>query len=309
VLVVVSLVGALLIGLTMVFLLSLRPRGRSLQRRIEGFVPHEVEENDRRQIVKSKTEKSLEKTQWWARLKEELEIARVEIPAVRLLALTAIGTVFAIWVLLTITGSALAALLALGVPAVVRNIIARKADGQRKLFSEQLAENLQVIASAMRAGHSFIGALSVATEDAPEPAQSEFRRAVADEKLGVPLDDTLSLIAGRMRSRDLEQVVLVALLQRETGGNTAEVIDRVAETIRHRSDLRRTVKTLTTQGRMARWIVSLLPPGLLAAISVINPGYLEPLFTDPVGNVLLVLGSGMVIAGSLIIKRIVNIEV
>jgi tight adherence protein B len=313
VLVAVSLICALLIGLAMVVLLALRPRGRSLQRRIEGFVPREVEEDERRQVGKSKVfvgaERSLEQTRWWVRFKEELEIARVEMPAVRLLAFTAIGTVFAIWVLLAITGSALAALLALGTPSVVWNVVARKADRQRKLFSDQLAENLQVIASAMRAGHSFVGALTVATEDAPEPAQSEFRRAVADEKLGVPLDESLSLIAERMRSRDLEQVVLVALLQRETGGNTAEVIDRVSETIRHRSELRRTVKTLTTQGRMARWIISLLPPGLLTAISVINPGYLDPLFTEPMGNALLVLGTVMVVTGSLIIKRIVNIEV
>jgi tight adherence protein B len=313
VLVVVSLLCALLIGLAVVALLALRPRGRSLRDRIQGFVPREVEEDDRGQVAKSKVlveaERSLERTQWWAQFKEELEVARVEMPAVRLLALTAIGTVFAMWVLLAITGSALGALLALGTPAVVWNVVARKADRQRKLFAEQLAENLQVIASAMRAGHSFVGALTVAVEDAPEPAQSEFRRAVADEKLGVPLDETLSLIAARMRSRDLEQVVLVAVLQRETGGNTAEVIDRVSETIRHRSELRRTVKTLTTQGRMARWIISLLPPGLLAAISVINPGYLEPLFADSMGNVLLVLGTVMVIAGSLIIKRIVNIDV
>jgi tight adherence protein B len=226
-----------------------------------------------------------------------------------MLVLTAVGTFVALWVLLVVSGSALVALIALGTPAVVWNVVARKADRQRKLFADQLAENLQVIASAMRAGHSFIGALSVAVEDAPEPAQSEFRRAVADEKLGVPLDETLSLIARRMRSRDLEQIVLVALLQRETGGNTAEVIDRVSETIRHRSELRRTVKTLTTQGRMARWIISLLPPFLMAAISVINPGYLEPLFSEPVGNLLLVVGSVMVITGSLVIKRIVDIEV
>lgn len=312
-LVVVCIFCALLFGFIVAVLFALRPRGQSVRQRIGGFAPI-ADEEDGEQDGKKKSmlvgaEKSLEQTQWWADFKEELEIARIEMPAIRVLAFTAVGTVFALWILVAAIGSPLAALLALGVPALVWNRINHKAKQQRTQFADQLAENLQVIASAMRAGHSFVGALAVAVEDAPEPAQSEFRRAVSDEKLGVPLDETLGVVARRMRSRDLEQVVLVALLQRETGGNTAEVIDRVSETIRHRSELRRTVMTLTTQGRMARWIISLLPPFLLAAISVINPGYLEPLFTETMGTVLLVIGSVMVITGSLVIKRIVDIEV
>jgi len=116
-------------------------------------------------------------------------------------------------------------------------------------------------------------------------------------------------VARRMQSRDLEQVALVAALQRETGGNTAEVLDRVAETVRGRFELRRLVRTLTTQGRMSRWVLSLLPVGLLFVMSALNPGYVAPLFTNPVGRVLLVLGAVMIVTGSLVIKRIVNIKV
>jgi tight adherence protein B len=313
VLVVVSIVCALLIGIVVVMLLALRPSGRSVQQRLGGFVSVAGDGDEGGQAAKGKmlegAEKSLEQTQWWARVKEELEIAGVEMPAVRLLGLTAVGTVLAMWVFVAFVGSALGALFALGVPAGVWSVITRRADRQRKLFSDQLADNLQVIASAMRAGHSFVGALSVAVRDAPEPAQSEFQRAIADEKLGVPLEDTLGVIAGRMQSRDLEQVVLVAQLQRATGGNTAEVIDRVSDTIRHRSELRRMISTLTTQGRMARWIVSLLPPGLLTVITVLNPEYMKPLIATTAGHVLLALGTVMVVAGSLVIKKIVNIDV
>ena len=133
---------------------------------------------------------------------------------------------------------------------------------------------------------------------------------IADEQLGVPLEDALEVVARRMDNDDLEQVALVATLQRETGGNTAEVLDRVAETIRERHELRRLVRTLTAQGRMSRWVVSLLPVGLLAVISLLNPGYLEPLFThsDRAGCCWS-LAAAMVIAGSLVIKRIVDIEV
>jgi tight adherence protein B len=312
-LVVVCVLCALLIGLAAAVLLTLRPRGPTVRQRIEGFVPVKPAEDDPAPSTKSKmlteAEKSLDRTQWWARFKEELEIARITTPAVQILAFTALGTVFAMWILVALTGSGLGVVVALATPFVVRSVVARKAERQRRMFSEQLADNLQVISSAMRAGHSFVGALSVAVEDAPEPAQSEFRRAVSDEKIGVPLEDTLTAIATRMKSRDLEQVVLVALLQRETGGNTAEVIDRVSETIRHRAELRRTVKTLTTQGRMARWVVSALPPGLLGIISLINPEYMKPLIATSTGHVMILVAASMVIAGSLAIKRIVTIEV
>jgi len=170
-------------------------------------------------------------------------------------------------------------------------------------------DNLQVLASALRAGHSLVGALSVVVEDCPEPSRSEFRRIISDEQLGIPLDAAFMTVAQRMDNRDLEQVALVAALQRETGGNTAEVLDRVAETVRSRFELRRLVKTLTTQGRMSRWVVSLLPVGLLVLITAINPSYMEPLYTHPLGRILLAFAAAMVVAGSLVIKRIIDIKV
>jgi tight adherence protein B len=312
-LVVISIACALMIGLVIAVLLAIRPTGRTVQQRMEGFVSAPSEQDDTKQVVKGSmlegADRSLDKTQWWVRFKEELEIARITTPAVQLLAYTAMGTVFAMWVLLTLTGSAFAATLSLATPFIVKSVISKKADRQRRMFADQLADNLQVIASAMRAGHSFLGALSVAVEDAAEPARSEFRRAVADEKLGVSLEDSLTVISGRMRNRDLEQVILVAMLQRETGGNTAEVIDRVSETIRYRGELRRTISTLTTQGRMARWIVSLLPPSLLAVITAINPDYMKPLIATTTGHVLLVFAMALLVSGSLVIKKIVHIEV
>jgi tight adherence protein B len=135
------------------------------------------------------------------------------------------------------------------------------------------------------------------------------KRVIADEQLGVPLDDAFGAVVRRMQSRELEQVALVAALQRETGGNTAEVIDRVSELIRERFELRRMVRALTAQGRMARWVVSMLPVGLLLMISVLNPDYMEPLFGTSTGMALLFFASLLVIIGSLVIKKIVNIKV
>ena len=132
---------------------------------------------------------------------------------------------------------------------------------------------------------------------------------VADEQLGVPLEDALHVVVERMESRELEQVALVAALQRQTGGNTAEVLDRVTETIRERFELRRTVRTLTAQGRLSRWVVSLLPLFLLLVITFINPGYMHIMYSSTLGKIALVFAALMVAGGSLVIKRIINIKV
>jgi tight adherence protein B len=214
-----------------------------------------------------------------------------------------------IWLLKLIFGSVLLALAALAIPFGVRIFIRRRVDQVRNQFAEQLPDNLQVLASALRAGHSLVGALSVVVDDAPEPSRSEFRRVVADEQLGVPLDHSLEVVARRMDNRDLDQVALVATLQRDTGGNTAEVLDRVTDTVRARFELRRLVKTLTAQGRMSRWVVSLLPLGLFTVITLMNPGYLRPLYTHTSGRILLVISVIMIVSGSLVTRRIVNFKV
>jgi tight adherence protein B len=287
------------------------PKG-TLMKRISEFVTIIGPEEERaRPALTTKVfagaEESLAKTQWWTRFQEELEIARISIPAVHILFGAAFGTLLAAIVLYLI--SPIFLVFALGVPFIARELVQRKLKKVRDDFAEQLPDNLQVLASALRAGHSFVGALSVVAADAPEPAQREFQRVVADDQLGIPIEDSLREAARRMQSTELEQVGLLAELQRESGGNMAEVLETVVETIRERFDLRRLVKTLTAQGRMARWILTLLPVFLALAISLLNPSYMEPLFSTTPGKVLVALAIVMVVSGSLVIKRIVNIKV
>jgi len=125
----------------------------------------------------------------------------------------------------------------------------------------------------------------------------------------VPLEDALGSCVTRMQSRDLEQVALVALLQRDAGGNAAEVIDQVAYNIRTRQELRRLARTLTAQGRMTRWILTALPIFVFLGIYLIDRNYLSPLWETTQGRVGLVVGIIMVTLGSYSIKRIVNIKV
>jgi tight adherence protein B len=295
-------------------LLLLRPKRPALRRRMAEFISL-VEARDgkggsgRRDQFLNRAERSFEKTRWWARFKEELEIAEIGIPAVQIAVWTGLGTLLAMWVFALIGGGPAFGLFGLIVPLGVRAIIKRRAARQRRLFADQLPDNLQVLSAALRAGHSLVGALSVVVDDSPEPSRREFRRVVADEQLGVPLEEALGVVVRRMDNDDLGQVALVASLQRETGGNTAEVLDRVAETVRERFELRRLVRTLTAQGRMSRWVLSFLPVGLLGLITLINPNYMQPLFSNTAGRVLLVIATVMIVSGSLVIRRIVDIKV
>ena len=257
----------------------------------------------------SRADQSLDRFSRWTRFKRDVDVAQVKLAPVQIVALTGIATVTLFVILLSATGSLLLALAALLVPVASRVWVSSKVAQQRKLFADQLADTLQVVASAMRAGHSFVAALAVGVEQTPEPAKRELSRVIVDERLGVPLEESLAVLSERMDSVEVEQVALVAILQRETGGNTAEVLDRVTDGIRERGDLRRLVASLTAQGRISRWVVTLLPVGLAVAVTLLNPGYLKPLVETSLGQMLIVLSALMIAAGSLAIKRIVEIKV
>jgi tight adherence protein B len=244
-----------------------------------------------------------------ARLDEMLEIAQIKSTGAALVLWTIVGTFVVVVLIDLIAGSLWYAALGLLTPLLVRGWVQRKLARRRNQFAEQLPDMLQVIASALRSGHSFAGALAVVVESSAEPMKSEMQSVVAAEQLGVPLTQAIGVVAHRMASRDLEQVALVAELQRESGGNAAEVVDRVAETIRERFELRRLVQTLTVQGRMSRWIVSALPVALLVMIQLLNPHYMHPLVSKTIGQVMLVMAALLIVAGSLVIKKIVDIKI
>jgi tight adherence protein B len=244
----------------------------------------------------------------WAAFAEDVDIAALSMSAERIAAWTVAMTSISILARLAF-GHPVFIVLAVVEPIVVRMVVSARANRTRREFEGQLADNLQVVAAAMRSGQSFTGALAVAVQDAAEPARRELQRIVADERLGVSLDEALWRTARRMRSEELEYVGLVATLQRETGGNTAEVLDRVTETIRERADLKRLVRTLTAQGRLGGIVVSALPPVLAAFFLLMRPGYFDPLLHSPLGLMLLGLAAAMLIAGWIAIRKIVDIEV
>jgi tight adherence protein B len=307
--------GVLAVGLlAFCIVVLLRPRRRTLQRRLSEFVSLSTP-SDGGAVTQTLTAPEpeddpspLQRSKFWQRFIEEVELSDIEMSPTKIAMWTLIATIGVMWLVAVLFNFA-GLLVGFLVPLFVWSYIRRRVEKKRSQFADQLPDNLAVLSSALRAGHSFVGALSVVVDDAPEPAKSEFARVVAEEQLGRPLEDALDMVVQRMKNADLAQVALVAALQRQTGGSTAEVLDRVVDTVRERQELRRLIKTLTAAGRMSRWVVTALPLVLLLAITLLNPGYLDPLFSHTSGRILFVFAALLVTGGSLVIKRIVDIKV
>ena len=139
--------------------------------------------------------------------------------------------------------------------------------------------------------------MGVVADEAPEPSKREFTRVVTDEQLGIPLDEALEVTAQRMQSTDMDQVAVLALVQREAGGNTAEVLDQVTANIRARMDVRRLVKVLTAQGKFSSWMIAAVPVGIFIFLIFVNPSHLDPLFHETLGQVASIMAIVMVMLG------------
>jgi tight adherence protein B len=268
--------------------------------REQSLVERALGDRDARKLVRSPL---------LTRLRGEMEVAELNINLEQLLAAVLVLTLLVGWLMVANIHSPVAALLALVVPGATLMGIRMGADRKRRMFSEQLPDNLQVVASAMRSGQSFVGALKAVIEDAPEPSKRELTRAVLDEQLGIPLAEALGRVTERMRSEDFKHVAVVASLQRETGGNTAEVIELVAATVRERIEIRRLVRSLTAQGRLSGGILAGLPVALLLFISATNGAYVRPLYHTTIGLIGLGMAMGLVLCGGLVIRKIIQIKV
>lgn len=290
-------------------------RRRSLKRRMAQYVSVPTEEESRARraevaaMLAEKAQSRVGGQRWWQRFEADVEVGGLRMSALALAGWTIVGGLAASLLTAVYLQSLWGLLAGLAAPLVTRYLVSRKVRKTRDAFSEQLPDNLDVLAGALRTGHSTMGALAVMVDSAAEPSRSEFRRVLQDEQLGVPLDDALMVMARRMRSYDAEQVALVMGLQREAGGNTAEVLDRVAETIRGRMDLRRLVRVLTAQARISRWILTLLPILVFVLLMITGSDYLDPMLSSLFGKIALAVGGVMVIIGSLWIKKLAELDV
>ena len=177
-----------------------------------------------------------------------------------------------------------------------------------RAFIRAFPDTIDMMTSAIRAGHAFNQAMQLVGDEAPDPVGIEFKRTFEQYNLGLNLREALMNLAERVDSLDLRLFITAILLQRETGGNLTEILEKISYTIRERFKLIGQIKTYTAQGRMSAWIVGSLPMGFMAIITGLNPNYLKPLFEDKLGHVFIAVSAFLQIAGFFIIRKIVRIK-
>jgi tight adherence protein B len=176
-------------------------------------------------------------------------------------------------------------------------------------FEELFPNAIDTLARAVRAGHAFTTALELIANEIAEPIASEFRKLFEEQKFGLPVRDALMNLAGRVPLVDVKFFVTAVMLQRETGGNLAEILDNLSYVIRERFKIMRQVRVYTAQGRLTMMLLMGLPPIIVVVMLTTNPAFIRPLFADPIGHILVVAGIVLQTIGYFVIRKIIQIQV
>lgn len=211
---------------------------------------------------------------------------------------------------ITLLNSPVIAVLLFGIGALLPVMLFSQRRSQRfKRFEQLFPEAIDLLGRAVRAGHAFTTALELIGTESPEPIAGEFRKTFEEQKFGLPLRDSMLNMAERIPIVDVNFFVTAVMLQRETGGNLADILDKLAYFIRERFKIRRQVRVFTAQGRLTMYLLMALPPGCIALMMLINKDFIMVLFTDPLGKMLLAAGIVMQTLGYLVIRKIIHIKV
>jgi tight adherence protein B len=176
-------------------------------------------------------------------------------------------------------------------------------------FEELFPEAIDTLARAVRAGHAFTTALELIANELSEPVASEFRKLFEEQKFGLPVRDALMNLAERVPLVDVKFFVTAVMLQRETGGNLAEILDNLSYVIRERFKIMRQVRVYTAQGRLTMMLLMGLPPVIVITMLTTSPAFIRPLFADPIGHFLVVAGIVLQTLGYFVIRKIIRIQV
>ena len=244
------------------------------------------------------------------RLDAKLEQAELPMKAGEFVALTAVcavaGGILGAFLLANIM---VVLILAFGASLIPFAWLVRARGQRQKKMAEQLADVLSILASSLRAGHSFLQALDQVANEIKDPSASEFHRVVSEIRLGRAVDEAMMDMADRIGSEDMRWAVMAVNIQRQVGGNLAEVLDIVANTVRERAYIHRQVKVLSAEGRISIGILAALPFGIFFYLVLVNPDYIKPLFTTTMGQIMLIAGATLMTLGIFVMTRIVRIDV
>jgi len=208
------------------------------------------------------------------------------------------------------SGGLLVAVLASAFGASIpRMYVAHRRRKKLRAFEEQFPEAIDLLGRAVRAGHPLTAGLRTVAEEAPEPLASEFRQIFEEQRFGLPFEDALLAMTDRNELVDARIFVTAVLVQRDVGGNLAEILDKLAKTIRARFSIFRQLRVYTAQGRMSGYVVSAMPVVVGSAVYMIDPDYVRMLFIEPAGRLMLGTAIVMQVVGFLWIRKIVDIEI
>lgn len=240
--------------------------------------------------------------------RQRLEDAGLRMPPSNFLILIIAAAAIMALIGLALAGIGLAILLAIATPVLAWIGLALLADRRRSKFDQQLSDNILLISGGLRAGHSVLVAIDAAAKEADSPSSEEFARVVNEVRIGRDLDASLTETSTRMRSDDFSWISQAIQINREVGGDLAEVLDHVGETIQERSEIKAQVRALSAEGKLSAIILMLLPIGIGLLLMVINPSYIGVLTSHALGWVMLLVGAIMLIIGGLWMRKIIQIK-
>lgn len=265
---------------------------------------------ERRLKELSPLEQALEALPFMDVLARLLEQSGLHVPAYRL-ALLSLGLGGGgAFVSYAFSGSPIiAGVFAIGLVTLPTMELRRRRARRLSLFEQQLPEALSMLSRALRAGMPFADALKITGSEMPDPVGAELRATFTDINYGIGMRDGLLNLSARIPSISLSAVVTAVLVQRETGGNLAEILDKIGAVVRSRFRLQRRVKTLSAEGRMSAWVLALVPFLLAGVLSITSPDYLPRMIDDPMGPRMILIAFTGLVVGMLWIRKVIQIRV
>lgn len=209
---------------------------------------------------------------------------------------------------LVVAGPLLAVVFVVLSPLAGHLVLGFLAGKRRNTFDQQLGDTLQLLAGGLRAGHSILRAIDAAATESLSPTSEEMRRVVTETSLGRDLQSSLNDTAERMRNEDFVWIAQAIQINREVGGNLAEVLDQVNETIRERSEIKGHIKSLAAEGKFSAYILMAMPIGIVVMLMLVNPGYMNVMFTHPLGWGMIVASVILMTIGGLWMRKIIDLK-
>ncbi len=240
--------------------------------------------------------------------REELENAGLRTSQAEFFIFVAAGAFVGALIGLVVGGPLLGVLFFIPAPFVAQLFIRFRTGKRRAKFDEQLGDTLQLLSGGLRAGHSILRAIDAAATESVSPTAEEMRRIITETSLGRELQSALNDTAERMHSEDFVWIAQAIQINREVGGNLAEVLDQVNETIRERSEIKGHIKSLAAEGKFSGYILMALPFGIATMLMVVNPGYMNVMFTNPLGWGMIAASAILMTIGGLWMRKIIDLK-